>query len=134
MGVSIICAVYSSKLKNENSTAELATGVTLICVPTLGSLLQHRVSEPSARLTIGSRRSRSTQSYGLDSTDKELTVTEGEYFELKDRYRGIQRARIPTTAFINEITGGEGDRDSSVNDHDVASGIRKEVKIEQSAV
>lgn len=134
MGVSPICVVYTSKLRNENSTAELATGVTLVCVPTLGSLLQNRVSKPSARIAIGSKRSRSIQSYGLNSTDKEPTVTEGEYFELKDRDRGHRRTRIPTTAFINEITGREGDIDSSLDTRDMAGGIRKVVKIEQSEV
>ncbi|MCJ1357489.1 MAG: hypothetical protein MMC33_007485 [Icmadophila ericetorum] len=113
------------------ATAELATGVTLTCVPTLPSLYKRRKSKPSTRVTIGSKRSRSTQ---LTSTDNDPTIVEADYFELKGRDGGKRHTRMPATAFVNEITGGEGDSDHSVESLDTTRGIMRVVKIEQSKV
>ena len=115
----------------DGSTAELATGVTLTCVPTLPSLYKRRKSKPSTRVTIGSKRSRSTQ---LTSTDNDPTIVEADYFELKGRDGGKRHTRMPATAFVNEITGGEGDSDHSVESLDTTRGIMRVVKIEQSKV
>ena len=127
----------------DHSTAELATGMTIICLPTLPALLKLCSRRPSTNDLNASSRSRSRNPhlyYSPRGTDKGNTPMEGEYLELRERLHGHQESKTPHSTFIRAISGGEENdytnhRLRSREDTNVpASGILKTIKIEQSNV
>lgn len=127
----------------DSRTAELATGMMVICLPTLPGILQRRTKKPSPSIVNGSAKSRNIKSHprhGLGSTDTDMMFMESDYFELREGWPNGSHVRVPQNALINEIRGGEedgctpGELGSTRDNHTPSNGIRKMVNIEQSHV
>ena len=117
--------------------AELATGVMIICMPTLPGILQHRKKKPSLSIINGSAKSRSLR-YGPRATEQD--DIDGDYYPLEG-WPKDSRLRPPQHAVTTDITGG--DTEGGKKSFDFGSkgeeaippgGIVKMVKIEQSNV
>ncbi|KAL9121474.1 MAG: hypothetical protein Q9187_001965 [Circinaria calcarea] len=127
-----------------DSTAELATGVMIICLPTLPAILKPRLRKPPSNTVISSAKYRGNNPhspFGFMGTAKDRATAERDYFELRSSRRSAETGvRIPPNTFVNEIKGGEedgstGDQLKPGRDDAVPpGGILKMVKIEQLEV
>ncbi|MCJ1475671.1 hypothetical protein MMC13_004334 [Lambiella insularis] len=96
---------YSQPLICIWATAELATGVMVICLPTLPGILHRHARRPSTTIVNGSGI-KSLPRHGPKSLEKDDTLLEGNYFELRDGKYKEPQVHVPQTAFVNEIRGG----------------------------
>ncbi|MCJ1380518.1 hypothetical protein MMC17_003626 [Xylographa soralifera] len=91
--------------------AELATGMMIICLPTLPGVLHRHSKRPSKSVVNGSARSRSLKFFphhGQSSTNRDDMLEDRDYFELTEGRIADSSVMMPKRAFINEITGGHG--------------------------
>ncbi|KAL9122091.1 MAG: hypothetical protein Q9187_001351 [Circinaria calcarea] len=126
------------------ATAELATGVMIICLPTLPAILKPRLRKPPSNTVISNAKYRGNNPhspFGFMGTAKDRAIAERDYLELRSSRQSVETGvRIPPNALVNEIKGGEedastGDQLKPARDDAVPSGgIMKMVEIEQSEV
>ena len=121
--------------------AELATGIMVVCLPTLPGIMQRRTKRPALGILNGSTKSRSLTSnsrFGPRSVARDSTLLTGEYIELGE---GQSRALDVSTSrnmVINKIKGSENDdlstREAAATSHysPPPGRILKIVEIEQS--
>ena len=117
-------------------TAELATGMMIICFPTLPGIFQRRSRKPTPSIVNGSsNRARNIRPY------QRTTYADEDYHELVDgKYREVRIGK-PAQAIINNIRGGSsGDDDTysssmlglQTDANTMSDGIVKMTKIEQT--
>ena len=98
------------------STAELATGVIVVCIPTLPAILQHRTKRPPMSILNSSTKSRSLTSnvrYGPGSVARDSTLLGGEYIELGEGQPRAPDVSPPRKMAVNKITECEDDKPST---------------------
>ena len=119
-------------------TAELATGMMIICLPTLPGIIRRKEKQPemsAAKVQSGS--SKCHPRYGM-RLDEDNMLLEPDDYDYLEREPSTPRIKRPENVIVNDIKGGEafgnlGPRFASTSRDNAPPGrIMKMVTIEQS--
>jgi len=101
-----------------HSTAEVATGIICVCLPTLAALTHRRPRGPTTSIVNGQSNSRTGRSAGAQSyynrrkqphdSDDQTLFHNGDYLELREGANNGASlgAKVPQTAVVTGIIGG----------------------------